>query len=190
MNIDATIIAIAGPSGVGKSRLAYQLARQLDRPLVEVDDLYHAIQATTTPEQNHWIHFWETHPEANDLPDPEIIKLHIEVCRALSPAIAAVINNHIRTKMPVVIEGDYILPEMIAEFTEEVKTVYLTDPDVDQYVANFLEREPQVGEQRRRADSSILFGEWLLEQAEEFGLPTIEARPWDTVVERALGAIG
>ena len=190
MKASPTIIAVAGPSGVGKSTLAYQLARQLDRPLVEADDLYHAIQATTTPEQNHWIHFWETHPEANDLPDPEIIELHIEVCRAMSPAIAAVIKNHIRTKMPVVIEGDYILPEMIAEFSEDVGALFLTDPDVEQYVANFLEREPHAGEQRRRADSSLLFGELLLQQCQDLGLPTIEARPWDTVVERALRIIG
>ncbi len=189
VNLTDKIIVIAGPSGAGKSSLSYALARQLALPIVEADDIYHAIQAVTTPEQQPWIHFWETHPEANDLPDAEIIRLHIEVCRAMSAPLAAVIDNHIRTKRPILLEGDYILPELVAKYPDDICAIYVMEEERDQLVANFLEREPHAGEQIRRADSSVDFGGWLARECEAHGLDVLPARPWPTVVERALAIL-
>lgn len=182
-----TILAVAGPSGVGKSSVSYQLARRLDCPLVELDDIFHAIEAVTTPESHPWIHFWQNHPDPDGPPDEEIIRLHIEVCRAMTPAIAAVIENHIETKRPVIIEGDYLLPELAAKHRQEMSTVYLIDDNVDQYVANFLAREPGAGEQRRRAEASLAFGEWLQRECETHRLAMVPSRPWKSVVERVMG---
>lgn len=184
------IIAIAGPSGVGKSGASYPLARHLGIPIVEVDDLFHAVEALTTPAQQPLIHFWQTHPEAAGLPAEEILAQHIEVCRALSPAIAAVIDNHIRTRMPIVLEGDYILPELAAEYPNQVKAVFLYEEDPDQIVRNFLNREPAQGEQHKRAQVSALFGTWLRAECKRLDLVALPSRPWDTTVERIIASIG
>ena len=124
-----TILTIGGPSGVGKSSVSYEVARRTGRPIVEADDLFHGIEALTTPDQQPWIHFWRTQPEAAELSPDNILALHLEVCRAMSPAITSVINNHIETRMPIILEGDYILPEMIVPYTERVKGVFLYEED-------------------------------------------------------------
>jgi adenylate kinase family enzyme len=39
------VLVVAGPSGVGKSGVSYPLAQQFGIAVVEVDDLFHAIEA-------------------------------------------------------------------------------------------------------------------------------------------------
>lgn len=190
MGDECLVVAVAGPSGVGKSSVSYELSRRLGVPVLEADDIYHAIQAVTTPEQQPWLHYWETHPDADDLyTDEEIVRLHVEVCRAMSAPLAAVIENHVRTGMPVILEGDYILPELVDRYPNDVRAVYLTDDDRDQYVANFRAREPDAGEQVRRADASVEFGRWLNSECEKFGFEAIPARPWGTVIDRVRAAL-
>ncbi len=190
VNNNWDVLAIAGPSGVGKSCLSYPLARTFDVPLVEADDLFHAVEALTRPVQQPWIHYWRTHPESAQLPAAEVLDLHLKVCRALTPALRAVIDNHIETGMPIVLDGDYILPELAAEYKERLKAVFLYEEDVDQLVHNFRTREPQSGEQRARAEVSALFSQWQKSECERLGLIALPARPWATVLERAVAATG
>jgi hypothetical protein len=69
--------------------------------------------------------------------------------------------------------------------TREDEAPILVDaPDVDQVVANYRAREPEAGEQRRRAEVSVLFGQWLAREATGCGVPVVPARPWSTVVDR------
>ena len=52
------------------------------------------------------------------------------------PAIRFVIDNHIETRMPVVMDGDYILPEMIKPYADRVQSIFLFD-DHEQIIAGF-----------------------------------------------------
>ncbi|MCB0710945.1 MAG: hypothetical protein KDD67_01305 [Ignavibacteriae bacterium] len=183
------VLAIAGPSGVGKSRLSYSLARHYDLPIVEVDDLFHAVEALTTPDQQPLIHFWRTHPESADFPATKVLELFLEVSRAISPAVRSVIDNHIETQMPVVLDGDYILPELIAEYSDRVKSIFLYEENHHQIVDNYLQREPMAGDQHKRAEVSLLFGDWLRDECKRLGFLAMPARPWETVVERAVAAV-
>ena len=183
---DWDVFAIAGPSGVGKSSVSYPLARRYGVAMTEVDDLFHAVEALTTPAQQPAIHYWRTHPEAVELPPERILELQLNVSRAMSPAIATVIDNHIETRMPVVLDGDYILPELIAEYSNRVKAVFLYEDDEDHIVKNFLLREPDEGQQRKRAQVSWLLGRWLRDECERLGLAAIPSRPGETLVERAI----
>jgi 2-phosphoglycerate kinase len=101
------VLLLGGASGTGKSELGYPVARRFGTPIVEVDDLVLAVQRMTTPAQQPMLHYWETHPDAGNLPVPRIVELQIAVAEALRPALEAVIGNHLETGTPVVIEGDY-----------------------------------------------------------------------------------
>lgn len=158
--------------------------------MTEVDDLVHAVEALTTSAEQPTIHYWKTHPEAGlQLPSEKILEIHLDISRKLAPAIASVIDNHIETKMPVVLDGDYILPELIAQYSDRVKAIFLYEDDEDQIVKNYLWREPDQREQRKRAQVSWLLGRWLHDECERLGLAAIPSRPWETVVERAIAGI-
>ena len=142
---DWDVFAIAGPSGVGKTCVSYPLARRFNAAIVEADDLFCVAETLTTPAEQPAIHYWRNHPEAVDFPSQKILELHLDVSRTMSPAIASVIENHIDTRMPVILDGDYILPEVIAAYSNRVKAIFLYEDDEDQIVKNFLLREPSEG---------------------------------------------
>jgi 2-phosphoglycerate kinase len=180
------IVLIAGASGVGKSELARRLAIRCGVPLVEVDDIVEALRAVSTPEQLPALHRWDTDPAARALPPEGIVGLQLAVAAELVPAIDAVIDNHLATTAPVVLEGDQLLPVN----RPGVHALVLHEPDGVQIVANYRTREPAEGDQAERALVSRLHGELLAERATAIGVPVLAARPWADVVDRALDALG
>ncbi|MGV9366072.1 hypothetical protein [Amycolatopsis sp. NPDC003731] len=188
---DWRVLLLGGASGTGKSRLSYPLARRYEVPIVEVDDLVLAVQRMTTPAQQPLVHYWDTHPDAGSLPVSQVLELQIAVAEALRPALEAVIGNHLETDTPVVIEGDYLLPALAAQDSfagqaagGRVRAVFLHEPDPGRLVANYLEREPDEGEQHSRAQVSARYGDWLAARAGEHGIPVLTARPWTTALDR------
>lgn len=182
------VLLIGGPSGTGKSRLSQGLAQQFGVGLTEVDDLHLVLETMTTPEQQPMLHYWNTHPEAQQFSAEQILELHISVGRVLLPALSAVIDNHLESQAPVILEGDYLLPELIAQngfLSDRVRAVFLYEADEKQIVQNFYEREPEDGEQTGRAHVSWLFGQWLQQECERYSLMSLPARPWHTLFERA-----
>ncbi|GII02822.1 hypothetical protein Pta02_48300 [Planobispora takensis] len=182
------VLLLAGASGTGKSRVGYPLARHYGIPLVEVDDIVEALLAMTTPGQQPLLHHWRTHPEAAGLPVDDIVELQIATARALVPAVDAVVSNHLETDTPVIVEGDYLLPHLAVR--EGVAGIVLHEPDPGQLVENYLRREPGAGEQRKRAEVSARYGDWLAGRAVEAGVPVVAARPWDGSVRRITGLLG
>ena len=73
---------------------------------------------------------------------------------------------------------------------KRVKGVFLIEPDEAQLTRNFLLREPEEGDQSGRARVSWLQNQWLMQETARLGVPTVLARPWEDVFERALAAIG
>ena len=180
------VVLLAGASGVGKTQLSYRLARHLDAALVEVDDLVVAAQALTDPATHPALHHWLRHDSATMGVD-EAVHGQIRFAEALQPAVAAVVDNHLGTNTPVVLEGDYIVPGVASH--PAVRTVLLVEDDIDQLVANYRRREPDLGEQRGRALAGIGYGRWLAERARAAGVPAVPARPWQTAFERLLAAL-
>jgi 2-phosphoglycerate kinase len=183
LNWDVCIVA--GPSGVGKSTLSYPLARRFDVPIVEVDDLFKAVQSMTLPVDQPLIHYWETLPATFEMTSSEILNKHISVCRAMEPAIKSVIHNHEETRLPIIMEGDYILPEMMESCSERIRSIFIYE-EQQQIVSNYHEREPSNGLQVKRAEVSYLFGLWLREECKRLGLVAIPARPWGSLIDRVI----
>ncbi len=116
---------------------------------------------------------------------------------AMIPALKAVIANHSEEQTPIVLEGDYVLPELLlkerdgsAWNPDRVRAVFLYEPDEQQLIQNFLSREPHEGEQTGRAMVSRLYGEWLKKECSKYDLPALPARPWDTLLDRIISVIG
>ncbi len=182
------VLLIGGPSGIGKTTIAAQVARRLDVPWLMVDDLRLALMRSGLPIPDN--------PRASAF-DPE--DGLVAVGEAVAPAIEVVIENHVDQRIPIVIEGDGILPSLFerdsvrARATDgRVRIVYLTEPDPDALYANLVARGADTWRDDLRwyARRSATYGEWLRGEAVGRGLPVVPVRPWDTLVERILTASG
>jgi 2-phosphoglycerate kinase len=183
------VLLIGGASGAGKTSVSYPLARRFEVGISEVDDLYIVLERLTTPEQQPVLHYWRTNPEAAHLSAEEILELHIAVCRVLAPAIKAVIANHLDTQTPIVLEGDYLLPEILSGLGDRVRGVFLYEPDEGQILQNLRSREPDIDATAKRARVSWLFGQWLKDECQRLGVAALTSRPWDSALDRITEAV-
>jgi 2-phosphoglycerate kinase len=182
------VLLIGGPSGVGKTTVAAQVARRLDVPWLMVDDLRLALMRCGVPIPD------DPRIESFDAPGGLVT-----VGEAVAPAIEVVIENHVDQRYPVVIEGDGILPSLFERASVRarntggrIRAVYLYEPDEDALYANFLARarDGWRDDLRAHARKNARYGQWLRREAEQRGLPTVPARPWGTLVDRILAASG
>lgn len=184
-----TVLFIGGASGMGKSSVAYELARFYNVNVMEVDDICQAVKAMTTREILPAIHYWSTGINWMDIGVSGNVKWLIDVSKEMIPGLKAIVDNHIEADMPVIIEGDFIHPELAVSFENpKVKYLSIYEPDKNQVLQNYLGREG--GElQHFRADISAEYGEWLVYTCKKLGIKVIESRPWDTVVDRMIESI-
>jgi 2-phosphoglycerate kinase len=190
------VLLLGGASGVGKTAVSYRLAQHFGIAICEVDDFHILLERLTTPVQQPAVHFFRAIPAADQLPAAEIFERALDVGRALAPGLEAVIANHLETDTPLVMEGDFIHPDLAAQrmFEREanggrVCAVFLHEPDEQQILSNYLAREPAAGPQTKRAHVSWLTDRWLKQEAERHGWPVVPARPWATVLERLIEAV-
>lgn len=177
------VTLVCGASGAGKSRLAVPLAQRYGHPLGEADDIVTAVKALTTADQAPILHFWDNHPEAAAWPPEKIAELHFATAEVLRPGLAAVIADHLAFDAPIVLEGDYLLPDLAADFDARVRALVIHEEDPGQLAANFAARELGPG-QRHRAAVSALVGAELARRADAAGQAVVSARPWHDVVDR------
>ena len=191
------VLLIGGASGVGKSMLSYRLARQLGVNLTAVDDLQVALETATVPRDLPLLHFSRTNvDEFLSWTDERRVEHHVRVCcEVFLPVMRAVIADHLATCTPVVFEGDFLLPEMATMLTYgdepndgRVRALFVSEPVGAQIAANYVAREG--GAQPERARDSWLFDAFLRSECDRHGVPVVDSRPWDSVVERALAALG
>ena len=180
---------VCGAAGVGKSRLAAALAARYGAPLGELDDVVTAVKALTSPEQLPAMHLWDTHPEAGSWTAEKIAETHFTVADALRPGVLAVVADHLEFAAPVVMEGDYLTPDLVAAFPAGAVRAVVVVEDEAQILANFTAREPGEPPQEHRARVSVLVGTELSRRAAAHGVPVVPARPWHDVLDRADHAV-
>jgi 2-phosphoglycerate kinase len=189
--------------------VARTLARQLGLSVFLADDIRMAIQQVTTPAEQPGIHYFTAHPTIWQKPSEDLCNGFITVGKAMTRPLAVNIAHHVFVEGsgPLIIEGDAILPSLAAQrdfsnlhFTpapvgSEVRSVFLVEPDEEVVMRNMLARGRGFGsvsrkEQEAIARASWLYGHWLRRQADYYDLPIVESRPWETLVERVLQAVG
>jgi 2-phosphoglycerate kinase len=188
-NLPWTVLLIGGASGSGKTSVSYAVARYFGVGITEVDDFQVILQKMTTPQQQPALHFWNTHPNPTALAAEEIVAQGLEIGEVMTPALQAVIDYHIESRQPIVLEGDFIHPALALHYKEQVRAVFIYEPDEAQILANYLHREPESGAQALRARVSWLKGEWLKQEAERLGQTVLLSRPWDTLLSRLIASI-
>ncbi len=187
--MDWTVLFIGGPSGAGKSSIAYELARHYGVNVVEADDIHQALEAMMTAEQLLLMHYWKNGRDWRAAGADENVKWLRGVGCEMMPALKAVAERHIVDDLPVIIEGDFIHPELAMSFeSPRVKTVFIVEAEKEQLIKNYLAREGGE-EQSYRAEISVKHGNWLKEVCGKAGIPVIEARPWETAKDRVIESL-
>jgi 2-phosphoglycerate kinase len=189
------VLLLGGPSGVGKTQVSYALAQHFGTGIIELDDFQIVLQHMTTPQQQPLMHLWKTQPEIHAQPAERILEHIFAIGQVIAPALEAVIANHLKTRKPLILDGDLILPSLVTQpifgsmqNLGRVRGVFLYEDDESQLIENFVRREPGIT-QTKRARVSLLYGEWLKLEAERIGITLLPARPWETVFERVVGSI-
>lgn len=188
MNTDRnwTVLFIGGASGTGKSSIAYEIARFYGLNVLEVDDVHLSVETVTTKERFPAIHYWNTGVNWREVGVDNNVKWLIDVSKEMTPVLKELVNRHIEDKLPIIIEGDFIYPEFTKSFDNpEVKSIFVSEPDKNQILQNYLSREG--GDlQHYRAEISNAYGKWIADTCNQNGIRVIESRPWDTVLTRVI----
>jgi 2-phosphoglycerate kinase len=184
-----TVLFIGGASGTGKSSLAYEIARFYGVNVLEVDDIHLSVEAVTTKEHYPVIHYWSTGVNWKDVGVEGNVKWLIDVGKELIPVLKALVNRHLEDKLPIIIEGDFINPEFTQSIKHPmVKSIFVMESDKNQILQNYFSREG--GElQHYRTEISIAYGKWLADACKQNGIRVIEARPWNTALERTIESL-
>jgi 2-phosphoglycerate kinase len=195
--VDWTVLLVGGASGVGKSRLSAPLGRRLQVDVTAIDDFQLVLEASTTPAQLPLLHFWRTEWDVYSSWDHDRRLRHfIEVCRTVyEPALRAVIADHLDTGTRVILEGDFLLPELVAAMRDDpsnarrgrVRGLFVHEPDEARIAENYQCREGDP--QHDRAHASWVLDRWLHGECRRLGVPIIAARPWHAVVDRAVAVL-
>jgi len=181
-----TVLFLGGASGTGKSTLAYEIARFYGVNVLEADDVHLSVETVTAKDNFPAIHHWEGGRNWRDAGVGRNVDWLTEVSAELFPVLQALALRHIEDRLPVIIEGDFLHPGLIASLAHpEIKSLFLQETDGEQIIQNYLAREG--GElQRFRAEISLAYGEWIAGVCRRAGVRLLEARPWDTVLRRAV----
>ncbi len=203
------VLLIGGSSAIGKTTVARALGRRLGVSVIPADDIRLAVQQMTTTAAHPHLHYFLDDPHIWRQP-PEVLRDgFIAVSRAVSPAVESVVAHHVVTDVgPIILEGDNILPGMAAqghfsdirffaglECGDDVRSVFLVEPDEEALLHNARARgrgfdDLPVEEQRTIVRAVWLYGQWVRQEAEAHGLPVVPVRPWMTLTDRVLAAIG
>ncbi len=194
------VVLILGSSGVGKTEAARQLGLRFGLPWLQVDDLRLALQRSRarlpTAEATATLYFFLETPEVWRQPPETLRDALIAVGTVMSPAIEVVIENHVATEALLVLEGDGIVPALLARpavrahvASGQVRAVCLIERNEAALFANMAVRgrgfaEWSASEQRTQARTAWLYGHWLAVESRRYGVPVLESQPWDTLAER------
>lgn len=184
-----TVLFIGGPSGTGKSSLAYEIAKFYGVNVIEADDIHLAVKTVTTKENFPAIHYWDEGVDWKNIGVDGNIKWLIEVSKEMCSVLIELANRHIEDKLPIIIEGDFIHPEITELFSsKEIKAIFVSEPDKNQIIQNYLFREG--GDlQDYRAEISVAYGEWQADHCKKLGIKLVESRPWNTGIHRAIESL-
>lgn len=182
------VLLIGGSSGVGKSYLARQLAEYFKVPLLELDDIRIALQQIVNEDEYPDLFtFINTKNFYEKFSEQEFVASLLKVGEVVWKSLDILISKHIACDEPVIIEGDGIVPKLLATRNQEhIKVIFLYDT-LESIKERQLRRDRH-GEEASKIEKNALFSfaysEELKKQSSESGFVAVEASPIDTLFER------
>ncbi len=197
------VLVLFGASGTGKSTVARQIAIASGGTWLQVDDLRLALQYSrvTLPGQTDRLYFFETTPEVWTLPAADLLLAFIDVATVMTPAVRVVIDSHVVTDVPMVIEGDGVSPFLIDDPVLRpwvdagvVRFCCVAAEGHGDLVENMVRRErgdhlDDHERVARHADANLAFNDWLVAASRSHGIPVVQSRPFDSLAHRIEQAI-
>ncbi len=192
-----------GASGTGKSTAARQIARASGATWMQVDDLRLALQYSrvTLPEGTDRLYFFETTPGIWIRPVDDLLQAFVDVAKVMVPAVRVVIDSHLVTGVPMVIEGDGVLPSLVDDPVLRpwvdagvLRFCCLAARSHAELVENMVRRGrgDHLEDQERvslQANANLAFNDWLVESSRTLRIPVVASRPFDTLIDRIEEAI-
>lgn len=193
-----TVLLIGGNSGAGKTTIAAQISRDLGISFGQVDDYRVTLQRTVSQEAEPILHTFLQEDAFLNYEPEKMCKNLIWIGKYLSHAIEAVIERHILMNIPIILEGDGIVPIMAAKYvtrdsnaSTRVQSVFILETSEEQLFKVLLKRERNFSnltkiEQQHKCRLSVLYGQWLKEEATKYNLPILASQPQESLAERLL----
>ena len=178
------IVLVGGSASTGKTTLSAGLARHLG-----TDDVVHLDDVR--PDHPDVV-FLDRTPGIWTLPIPSLLDAMLRACLAVHP----VVEELVRTRDHAIIEGEGVEPAHVATLGD-VKVGYVIETSAKALTRTFSERPSgpsffalESAERAGVVGMNKVYGEWLKAEAERPHQPWVAARPWDTLAERFIAAVG
>ena len=194
------VLLIGGPSGVGKSTVAKEIARRTGAAWLQIDDIRLAMQfhphiMSHIPDASALRYFLET-PDLWHQPAEQLIDAFVAVAELLAPSLQIIIENHIAIREPIVIEGDGVLPSLLDSpgmqrhlADGSLRSAWLIPSSPEILLHNSRRRgrgnadeDAETG--RRWAEAVWAFGQWLASEAMQRDMPVRSPEPYATLTQR------
>lgn len=197
-SMDWIVLLIGGHSAAGKTTAAERIGLSLGVPWMMVDDLRLAFQRAdvTLPGGTEAL-YSDMQPDFRHRAPEEQCAALIGVGAVMSAALEAIVENHVDQRVPIVIEGDGILPSLfdrlpVLQRAASIRAAFLVEPDESALLATLAARGGSWvagrthDEIQAEAKGKWMFGQWLATEASRRNLAVVESRPWDTLSERLI----
>lgn len=184
-----TVLLIGGASGTGKSTLTYNLGEYYGVNVMEVDDIHLTVEKVTTGVDYPAIHYWNQGINWKEIGVEQNVQWLQDVSREMRPILKALIERHLEDQVPIILEGDFIDPRILDDIqSDQLEGLFVYEDNLNEIIRNYMSREG--GEpQEYRAKISVQYGKVIAEYCEKNGVRRLDARPWDTSLNRAITCI-
>jgi hypothetical protein len=186
--VPARVYLLGGSSSVGKTTAAAAVAERLGAVHLQLDSI---ARASADPR----VHRFEAGVDALwSLPATHLCDLLMQKGDALAAPLHALIGQCLSDEKVTLVEGEGIHPGLAWRHAGDlVRFAFLVEPEEAVLFQTLAARSarfralPQA-HQRTVAATNWLYGCWLRRQAQQFGQPWVEFRPWATLPDRLIQA--
>ncbi len=203
------VVLIGGAPGVGKSSLASELSYRLGIPrIVSSDSVRQALRSLISAELSPALHTssfsaWRAELLPNEFKNAKpkrkrVVRGFQRQVQQLTTALLAILDRNIEEATSLVLEGIHLVPGFMPLGERGGATIVelvLSVTDEEKHRSHFGVRELQT-RQRRSSETYLehfseirILQNFMVERAEEEGVPVIETSDFDQAVEQAIELI-
>jgi hypothetical protein len=188
LGVPARVYLLGGSSSVGKTTAAAAIAERLGAVHLQVDNI---ARTATDPRVRR---FQAGVDDLWSLPAAHLCDLLVHKGEALAAPLHALIGQCLAGHSTTLVEGEGVHPSLARHHPGDVvRFAFVLEPEEAVLFQTLAGRSPRFralpqANQHTVAATNWLYGCWLREQAEAFGQPWVESRPWATLPDRLIQA--